>query len=125
MSSRAAAEMPRTSASHRQCIQDRWEALRVVGCLACRKLRFRVPQRTEIHHQNAGGHAGQVRLGDRYTVPLCGWHHRRVPLAGKNEMQMAMAFGPSLASSSKAFRLQFGTDEVLLAEADKLIGWKE
>jgi hypothetical protein len=103
----------------------RFEALRRIGCIACRKLRFRVPQVIEIHHQNAGGHAGQKRLGDDFTIPLCGWHHRREPLAGRTVSYMALTFGPSLAGSSKAFRLEFGTDAELLAKANQLIGWNE
>lgn len=103
--------------------RQRFDALAAVGCLACLKLTFKVPQRTEIHHQNAGGHAGQKQLGHRFTIPLCGWHHRGEPLSSKTKTEMAFSYGPSLAEQSKAFRATFGSDQTLLAKADELIGW--
>lgn len=103
--------------------RERYEALAKLGCIACRGLTFKVPQKTEIHHQNAGGHAGQKKLGNRFTIPLCGWHHRGEPLSVKTKTEMTAAYGPSLAEQSKAFRLTFGDDLDLLGKADKLIGW--
>lgn len=113
-------------AARRQKMQrdERFAALRRIGCMACMKLRFKVPQAIEIHHQNLGGYAGQRRLGDNYTIPLCSWHHRREPMPGRTASYMALTFGPSLAGCSKAFRLEFGSDAELLAKANQLIGWK-
>lgn len=117
--------MPNTATNRRKAVRvARFEALRRVGCIACRGMAYKVPQVIEIHHQNAGGHAGQKRLGDDYTIPPCSWHHRREPMPGRSASYMALLFGPSLAGSSKAFRQTYGTDAELLAKANQLIGWK-
>lgn len=98
----------------------RFEALYLLGCICCVLNFERVPtlwqtgQRCEIHHQNQGGYAGQERVGDEATVPLCLWHHRGVLLARRSLVEMTANFGPSLARSSKSFRRFYGTDAELL-----------
>jgi hypothetical protein len=67
----------------------------------------------EIHHQNLGAHAGQKRLGDEFTIPLCTWHHRGIPRL-MNSKDARKILGPSLARESKAFRRRFGSDRKLL-----------
>lgn len=91
-----------------------------IGCLACRKRGWwAVP---EVHHLNLGGHAGQKRRGDEYTVGLCGYHHQgKVPSAFKTLKQCRRRLGPSLKHESVAFRATFGSDDELLAEQNELI----
>ncbi len=105
---------------------ERFEALKELGCIACRKRTVIHAMHcgpAEIHHLNLGGKAGQKRRGHDYTIPLCAWHHR-----GKGYDPMMLSFmlpldiGPSLAKQSKAFRERYGTDDELLAEVNKLIG---
>lgn len=79
-------------------------------CLACEIEDLPQPSPTEAHHQNAGGHAGQKRLGDEYQVPLCGWHHRGVRPVGMSSDAMTHIYGPSLALDSKQFRFAYGDD---------------
>lgn len=86
-----------------------------MGCLCCKRMGFlRWP--VEIHHLNLGGKAGQKRLGDEYTIPLCRWHHQ----ADSGRMSATEAtkmLGPTL-KDSRAFRRIYGSDEKLLAEAN-------
>ncbi len=84
-------------------------------CLACEIEDMPQPNSTEAHHQNAGGHAGQKRLGDEYQVPLCGWHHRGVRPVGMSIDAMTRLYGPSLALDSKQFRFAYGSDSHQLA----------
>src|SRR5579859_7166575 len=94
--------------------QDRYDALIRIGCLCCRIIGEIECGITEVHHLNAGGHAGQKRLGDDYTIPLGSWHHRGEPPSGYSAMTATARWGPSLARSSKEFRRVFGNDRLLL-----------
>lgn len=87
--------------------------VRQLPCIACEIQKCDQPYPTEEHHQNLDGHAGQKRLGDDYSVPLCKWHHRGVcqPIGPE---AMRLFYGPSLARESKAFRQRYGSDEKLL-----------
>lgn len=69
----------------------------------------------EIHHLNEGGHAGQKRRGDEFTIGLCSWHHRGI------KSFLSGTLGPSLALNSREFRECFGSDDQLLEEQNKLI----
>jgi hypothetical protein len=89
-------------------------------CVACQELGVHAqPLPTEAHHLNAGGRAGQKRRGPEFSVPLCGWHHRGVPLGKVPANLMAAVYGPSLARQSKAFRARFGDDDHLLELTNK------
>jgi hypothetical protein len=97
---------------------ERFEAIKSLGCLACRKLglaMFCGP--IEAHHLLSGGR----RRGHKESIPLGRWHHRGIPWQTLNTRQMADAFGPSLRLQSKLFHATFGTDDELLAEAERLI----
>lgn len=97
----------------------RFEAIKSLGCLACRKLglaMFCGP--IECHHLLSGG----KRRGHMDSVPLGRWHHRGIPWQTLNSRQMTEAFGPSLAKGSKPFHAMFGSDDELLAETNQLIG---
>ena len=100
-------------------MKDRVEHVRQMPCIAC-TLRGREQNTvTEAHHLNIGGKHGQKRRGDRYTIPLCKWHHQGHVRFGWSKHQMAMKYGPSYALRSRAFREEFGPDDFLLAETDK------
>lgn len=113
----------------------RFDGLIAVGCVCCWINRaigdFECPNLPcEVHHLNGGGHAGQARRGDEFTVGLCFWHHRgsfnaaAAPggYAGERWMaEKAAKFGPSWAQGSKVFHLQYPSDDELLAIADRLL----
>jgi hypothetical protein len=100
----------------------RFEKLKRLGCIACKKEQTHSPT-PDIHHLNLGGRAGQKRRGHDFTIPLCVWHH-----AGRrfrddvSPLAFRLIYGPSLAKQSKLFREIYGTDDELLAETNKLIG---
>lgn len=89
--------------------------VRMLPCIACSIEGVPQPFRTESHHLNAGGHAGQKRRGDEYQIPLEAWHHRGQLLPGMTRDQMTHRFGPSLVHDSKQFRFAYGSDDQLLA----------
>lgn len=84
-------------------------------CLACEIEDVSQPNKTEAHHLNEGGHAGQKRRGDEFQIPLCQWHHRGVRPVGMSREVMTHLYGPSLALDSKQFRFAYGDDDSLLA----------
>lgn len=87
-------------------------------CIACQMEGNTQPNRTEEHHLNLGGFAGQVRRGDEFSIPLCGWHHRAEAPIGYTKERALLAFGPSLATRSRLFRALYGRDDMLLAKTD-------
>ncbi len=99
--------------------ERRFDRICSIGCIACRKRGwFNLP---DVHHENLGGHAGQLRLGDKHTVGLCPWHHRGLALSPLTAEQCRKILGPSLAHEPVKFREVFGSDESLLALQDSLI----
>lgn len=104
---------------------DRRERLYALGCICCLRaesMGFSMTgKQTELHHLNKGGKAGQERRGHRFTIPLCLFHHQGGGFPFKWNAQKT--HGPSLALSSRNFRMTYGTDDELLADVDKLIGW--
>lgn len=84
-------------------------------CLACEIEDVSQPNKTEAHHLNEGGHAGQKRRGDEFQIPLCQWHHRGVAPRGMNREVMTHLYGPSLAHDSKQFHFSYGRDDDLWA----------
>lgn len=99
----------------------RAESLHMVGCICCRLNHDLglLPSglHVELHHLNGGGHHGQKRRGDDFTIPLCVWHHRGQGVT----KAMTAAHGPSWAKGSKPFRAMYGTDDELLALVNSLI----
>jgi hypothetical protein len=91
--------------------------LKRMGCIAC-SIRGFLTRKVEIHHQNLDEHAGQERLGDEYTIPLCRWHHQADPGEFGTPRKAAALLGPSL-KDSRSFRASFGNDEQLLAEVNR------
>jgi hypothetical protein len=99
--------------------QKRFERLKQLGCIACRKEGL-VIFPVEIHHMNLGGKAGQKRLGHDFTIPLCAWHHRGTNVH-PGGVCLTLTLGPSLAKQSKLFRETYGTDDELLAEVNAML----
>lgn len=93
--------------------------IRAMPCIACAIRRVQQPSPTEAHHCNVGGRAGQKRVGDHAQLPLCRYHHRGDPPYGMTATEATEIFGPSLARSSKAFRVEFGTDDELLRRVNE------
>lgn len=96
----------------------RFEAIKSIGCVACRKrglAMFCGP--TECHHLLSVG----KRRGHDATIPLGSWHHRSVTWRTLTAKQMTEQFGPSLSRGSKLFHAEFGTDDELLDETNRLI----
>ena len=82
----------------------RYDRLQQIGCIACIKdMKYGVSP--DIHHLVEGN----KRLGNKFTLPLCPWHHRGVGHGN----------GPSLALNKKAFVAQYGTERELLKEVNE------
>lgn len=112
--------------------EHRFRRLKEIGCLACWMIG--IPDvYPEIHHQNLGEHAGQKRLGDEFTVPLCEWHHQGHLFINHSEADMVAARGPSLKRHPVEFRKKFGSDAEQLTKVNDLIrqrdelafGWRK
>lgn len=95
-------------------MSERSPLIHGLQCIACAANGFPQLQRTEEHHLNSGGNAGQKRRGDAYSIPLCSWHHRGEPPEGFNATPAYQRLGPSLARQSKQFRERYGSDDTLL-----------
>lgn len=98
--------------------QERFEAIRSVGCVSC--LRLGIRSACEIHHLTIGGRHGQKRRGHDFTIGLCPWHHRGDP----SGVWSTEALGPSYAREPRRFREEFGCDDFLLGYQNELIGYK-
>jgi hypothetical protein len=92
--------------------------VKMIKCVACWGQPL-VCGKTEVHHLNKFGRAGQKRRGHLYTIPLGEWHHQGIPLPGHTTCEMRMIYGPSLKLESKAFRATYGSDDFLLAKVNE------
>lgn len=90
-------------------------------CIVCFLWSQKQPNRTEEHHLNLDGKAGQKRRGDEFSIPLCQWHHRSEAPDGYSKSRAILAYGPSLATHSRLFRALYGKDDVLLARTNSLL----
>ncbi len=99
---------------------DRLDALSRMGCIVCRKAHGSFVQ-NDIQHLTTGGR----RMGERFTIPLCPWHHRAVPAPGFPPAEMERIYGPSFAKSRERFELAYGHDVQLLEETDQWLGVAE
>lgn len=98
----------------------RFVALKEDGCICCRlsdALGLSLPGCVpEIHHLISGNR----RIGHRYTICICSWHHRGICVYGRSWGTQHL--GPSLVYSSRAFHAMYGSDDQLLALVDERIG---
>lgn len=102
--------------------RERSARVRELPCVACSKRGHPQPSRSEEHHLNLGGKAGQKRRGPEFTIPLCGWHHRGNQNSKMSSWTMTAIYGPSLAAQSKMFRAIYGSDDELLEITNRMIG---
>jgi hypothetical protein len=93
----------------------RVEALRLIGCIACRHIGVRAPGPTELHHMLSGG----KRMGHWYTLVLCEPHHQ-----GKQgwPANIPPVYRVSIASGSKVWNLVYPTQRELWEHAQWMIG---
>jgi hypothetical protein len=94
--------------------QIRFDKLHRIGCIACRKLGM--ASQIDIHHMVEG-----YRLGNKYTLPLCPYHHRGDPPDGISLKLAFKIYGPSLRREKKQFKARFGNERELLDEVDALV----
>lgn len=85
-----------------------------LGCICCR-LHHGISQPAEVHHLVEG-----YRLGHRYTIPLCPWHHRGQHPLGNLARD---TLGPSLALHKREFIEQYGNERFLLRLVDEKLGY--
>jgi hypothetical protein len=98
--------------------KERYAKLKELGCIVTR-LNFAQYEPAEIHHLTSGGR----RIGNMETIPLSSWYHRAIlPPDCKTTTEAVLMYGPSLETSKRKFESQFGSEEFLLAETNKLIG---
>lgn len=95
---------------------ERMAAIKEGPCVAC-WMNDQITLGNEAHHLLSGG----IRRGHRFTVALCQWHHRGVPLDNLTHRDMRAAFGPALSEGSKPFRFEFGSDDTLLRIQDEIL----
>lgn len=98
--------------------KERMGLISQMKCVACWDQPM-VCGKTEVHHLNKFGHAGQKRRGHAFTIPLGRWHHQGIPLPGYTKVTMQLIFGPSLKLQSRAFRERYGSDDELLAKVNE------
>lgn len=100
--------------------EHRFRRLKELGCIACWK-DGRPDVYPEIQHLNLDGHAGQKRLGDEFTIPLCKWHHQKHRMDPSRDAEWhEQLLGPSLKDAAK-FHEKYGSDDELLAKVNDLI----
>lgn len=84
------------------------DALKDYGCVAC-WMEVGEWAAPEIHHLTDGGR----RLGHRYTIPLCPWHHRGESATMVRASYARQLWGPSLARHPREFAERYGSENVL------------
>lgn len=94
--------------------------LAYLGCIAC-QLENRVGRPAQVHHLVEGN----KRLGHRYTLGLCPWHH-----VGEEQGIMSnwgmKHLGPSVHKHKRAFEERYGTQRELLTLQDRLLeAWRK
>ena len=88
----------------------RYRKLVDYGCVCCNELGIYTPP--DMHHVLSGGR----RMGNKFTIPLCPYHHR-----GVKAYWVDAKDGPSLADGSKPFEKRWGTQAQLLERVNKAI----
>lgn len=94
--------------------EKRYDQLQRLGCVPCRTLH--IFSQIDVHHIVEG-----YRLGNKFTLPLCPWHHRGMPPDDWSNSDAAAHYGPSMKHSKGAFVERFGTERQLLEQTDELI----
>lgn len=95
-------------------------AIRDLGCTAC-WLSGIDSQPCEKHHLNEGDQPGRKRLGEKFTVGLCKWHHTGHCFctgAITNCDACQKFYGPSWRHSKRDFITLYGDGTILLGIQD-------
>lgn len=88
-----------------------------MGCIVCWQIGIpNVP--AEIHHLNLDNHAGQKRLGDEFTVPLCPWHHQGHVDSSMMYVNMLETFGPH--RKMRLYKFLWPDDAMLIKTNEKI-----
>lgn len=96
----------------------RIDRAKAAGCICCRMLGIVTDERPEYHHFLHSG----LRVGHRYGVALCSWHHQSKPRRGHRYETTLDRLGPGLRDHKGDFKARFGTDQALLNFQDDLLG---
>ena len=83
--------------------QRHQDAQRAHGCAMCHLRGNGQAGATEIHHLTTGDLHGQKQRGQDFTVGLCSWCHRGIPMPFCQERDMRRIHGPSFALHKKSF----------------------
>lgn len=87
-------------------LKQHMQAVRDLGCIACKQMGF--PDSPAVaHHIRAGGGMG-YKASDYETIPLCPTHHTNGD------------YGTAIHKSEAAFEKRYGTEEELLKQT-----WRE
>lgn len=90
-------------------------------CVVCQKRGNFTSGGVEVQHLLSGG----MRMGHRYTIGLCSYHHRGVRPLQFTRAQMRDVLGYSLMDGSKLFHAEHGSDIELLAYQDEVLEWRD
>lgn len=86
--------------------EERYEFLRVLGCIVCRN-HYDVHTPPVMHHIREG--QGKMRAPDDETIPLCPPHH------------LQHGYGLSFHDGPGVWKEKFGTERDLLDQVNRLI----
>lgn len=96
----------------------RFQCISEIGCIACiLEDEYRRGTPPDIHHLIDGG----KRQGHDFTVGLCPWHHRGIPILSMTKTETQEIAGPSLAISPHQFHKKYGSDSELLSYQNELL----
>jgi len=98
--------------------QKRMAEIPETGCLACWIIGLAYSVAT-VHHIVEGG----KRLGHKYTIGLCPWHHQSINPDGRSWETCQAQFGSPLSgahANKKDFVRLFGTERELCELQDKV-----
>jgi hypothetical protein len=100
--------------------QQRQDAIRELGCIACWMEGKTVKNACgypTIHHQTRAG----FQIGQDATICLASWHHQAIVKDGYTGSKMTAEFGPSLQRGSKPFFAKYGDNAAQLEFQDALL----
>ena len=98
-------------------VEMRYAAMSEIRCVVGADRGVDCPAPERHHLLTTGFHGNGKRRGDRYTVAICGYHHRGEHASGSG-LAEAFHWGTNLADNAKAFRAEW-PDDRLLAETNK------
>lgn len=97
--------------------QDRIDAMRHLGCLACAHIGIPNQIELELNHLLSGNR----RLGHWFTIFLCGGHHQS-RWTVEQTLNLPHKYLVSIAQGRKAFARVFGTERSLWERGQIVLG---